>query len=60
MPCRQMLMGVRIHFGATVDDLDVENTQVILDDGETMAGDVIIGADGLSKALSTIIQTTID
>lgn len=41
-------MGAKVCFGATVDDLDVENTQVILEGGETVAGDIIIGADGLS------------
>ncbi|KAF7627606.1 putative salicylate hydroxylase [Aspergillus flavus] len=44
---RALLMGAKVCFGATVDDLDVENTQVILEGGETVAGDIIIGADGL-------------
>ncbi|KAE8421584.1 hypothetical protein BDV36DRAFT_280645 [Aspergillus pseudocaelatus] len=54
---RVKLMGVEIRFGANVNDLDVENTQVVLEGGETVTGDIIIGADGLwSKVRDTIFD----
>ncbi|KAB8254308.1 hypothetical protein BDV32DRAFT_157088 [Aspergillus pseudonomiae] len=54
---RAMVMGVEVRFGATVDDLDFQDTQVVLESGETVAGDIIIGADGLwSKVRDTIFD----
>lgn len=53
-------MAVEIRFGANVNDLNVENTQIVLEGGETVTGDIIIGADGLSSVLSNGVQATID
>ncbi|KNG86763.1 salicylate hydroxylase [Aspergillus nomiae NRRL 13137] len=54
---RAMLMGVEVRFGATVEDLDFQDTQAILEGGEAVAGDIIIGADGLwSKVRDTIFD----
>ncbi|KAE8138848.1 hypothetical protein BDV38DRAFT_270371 [Aspergillus pseudotamarii] len=52
---RAMLLGVEIRFGANANDLDVEDTLVVLEGGEVVTGDIIIGADGLwSKLRDTI------
>ncbi|OGM50599.1 salicylate hydroxylase, partial [Aspergillus bombycis] len=54
---RAMIMGVTVRFGATVEDLDFQDMQVVLKGGQTVAGDVIIGADGLwSKVRDTIFD----
>ena len=39
--------GVELRFGAEVDHVDFERTEVRLKTGETMSADVIVGADGL-------------
>ncbi|GES58476.1 salicylate hydroxylase [Aspergillus terreus] len=39
--------GVEVRLGASVKDIDLVNTTVTLDGGETLIADVIIGADGL-------------
>lgn len=44
---RATSMGVEIRFGANLQHIDFEATAAILEGGETVAGDVIIGADGL-------------
>lgn len=40
-------LGAEIRLNATVGEVLFENTQVILDGGENVTGDVIIGADGV-------------
>lgn len=39
-------LGVDVKLGADVQDVDFEGTSVTLANGEIVAGDVIIGADG--------------
>jgi len=40
-------LGVKIRLGCTVEGLDFDKSQVLVQDGETLSADVIIGADGL-------------
>jgi salicylate hydroxylase len=42
-------MGAEIRFGTTLEDVDFEGTRVVLEGGERVAGDFIIGADGSFK-----------
>ncbi|KAB8071827.1 hypothetical protein BDV29DRAFT_178503 [Aspergillus leporis] len=50
-------MGAEIRFGTTLEDVDFEGTRVVLEGGERVAGDFIIGADGLwSKVRDTIFS----
>ena len=39
-------VGAKIQLGATVVDVDFEKTEVLLDNGAVVQGDVIVGADG--------------
>ena len=39
-------LGVQIRLGYTVQGLDFNKTQVLLEDGEVLSADVVIGADG--------------
>lgn len=39
-------LGAELRYNANVIDIDVENQQVTLEDGETLSGDVLVGADG--------------
>ena len=39
-------LGVKLRLGADVQDIDFDNTTVTLRNGEIVAGDIIIGADG--------------
>lgn len=41
-----MEIGVKIHYGAEVLDVDVNRTAVTLRGGKRMEADVVVGADG--------------
>jgi salicylate hydroxylase len=41
-------LGAEIRLGAEVTDIDIDGTEVLVGD-ERVAGDVIIGADGISS-----------
>lgn len=43
-------LGVEIRLGCNVDSLDFDHTEVVLDSGERLKADVIVGADGMSHA----------
>ncbi|KAH7125110.1 putative salicylate hydroxylase [Dendryphion nanum] len=44
-------LGVNLRLKADVRDIDFESTTVTLRDGEVIAGDIIVGADGLWSTL---------
>lgn len=51
--------GVEIKTGVKVTSVDVENTSLTLDSGETVSADLIIGADGVHSAIRpAIIDST--
>ncbi len=39
-------LGAEVRYNANVVDIDVENQQVTLENGKTLSGDVLVGADG--------------
>ncbi|EJF67219.1 FAD/NAD(P)-binding domain-containing protein [Dichomitus squalens LYAD-421 SS1] len=39
-------LGAQVRYGANVVDIDVENREVTLENGEKLVGDVLVGADG--------------
>ena len=39
-------LGAKLRFGCAVKRVNFETPSVILDDGEEISGDVVIGADG--------------
>lgn len=43
-------LGVEIRLGCNVESLDFDHTEVVLDNGERLNADVIVGADGLPHA----------
>ncbi|KAB8238715.1 putative salicylate hydroxylase [Aspergillus alliaceus] len=54
---RATSMGVEIRFGANLQRIDFEATAAILEGGKTVAGDVIIGADGLWSTVREEMST---
>ena len=40
-------LGVQVRLGCAVEDLDFEQTEVIIEGGERLKADVIVGADGI-------------
>ncbi|KAL4949234.1 hypothetical protein BDW69DRAFT_198262 [Aspergillus filifer] len=53
-----MLLGAEIRLGAEVTDIIYDGPEVIIATGERVAGDVIIGADGLySQVRDLVLQT---
>ncbi|THC94166.1 hypothetical protein EYZ11_006374 [Aspergillus tanneri] len=52
---RAKALGAKIRLSATVKDVVYESPQVILAGGERIAGDVIIGADGLGSTIRNCI-----
>ncbi|KAK5217589.1 hypothetical protein LTS03_008282 [Exophiala xenobiotica] len=44
-------LGVEIRLGCNVESLDFGHTEVVLDNGEKLNADVIVGADGSSHAI---------
>ncbi len=49
-------LGVKIRLGCTVEGLDFDKSQVLVQDGETLSADVIIGADGESSAAMFLLK----
>ena len=47
--------GVQIQHHAKVVDIDVENREVILENGERIGGDVLVGADGEFGQSRTVV-----
>ena len=53
--------GANLQIGVEVEDIDVDQTAVILKDGTKLTPDLIIGADGLtSLARKHIVDALID
>ncbi|KAF8958781.1 hypothetical protein BDZ97DRAFT_1906399 [Flammula alnicola] len=52
--------GVEFRFNATVVDADSEQVSVTLDSGETLFGDVIVGADGYDSLLRQVVTDSDD
>lgn len=50
--------GVEIRFNTQVTDIDPDSGTVLLDGGETLKADVIIGADGMSSMTRTVVNDT--
>ncbi|KAE8448689.1 hypothetical protein EG329_008904 [Mollisiaceae sp. DMI_Dod_QoI] len=47
--------GAQIRLGAKIKSVDVETTTLILEDGETVAVDLIIASDGLHSAIRSYV-----
>jgi 2-polyprenyl-6-methoxyphenol hydroxylase-like FAD-dependent oxidoreductase len=47
--------GARIEFGKKIAIVDIDTAAVLLEDGSTMSGDLVIGADGKMPLLLIII-----
>ncbi|PIL31405.1 hypothetical protein GSI_06106 [Ganoderma sinense ZZ0214-1] len=51
-------LGAEIQYDAHVVDIDVESRQVTLENGKTVSGDVLVGADGeLGVSRETVVGT---
>ena len=51
-------LGAEIQYDAHVVDIDVESQQVTLQNGKTVSGDVIVGADGeFGVSRETVVGT---
>jgi 2-polyprenyl-6-methoxyphenol hydroxylase-like FAD-dependent oxidoreductase len=48
--------GVQIRLGCTVEGLDFDQTHVLVNGGEILRADLIIGADGESSAVAVCDQ----